>query len=200
MRLSGQRGKGLRTKRLRVILLNFDNDGERHMKIIKIIAAAASLLILAAVPASAQTAEAALKSADGKDVGGVQLTQTPTGVLLKASVEGLPPGEHAFHVHAVGKCDPPFDSAGGHFNPDGKKHGLMAPEGHHAGDMPNLHIPQSGELVVEVLNPAVTLEQGKPNSVFGPNGTAIVIHAGVDDYKTDPTGNAGGRIACGVIK
>ena len=75
-----------------------------------------------------------------------------------------------------------------------------APEGHHAGDMPNLHIPQSGELVAEVLNPAVTLEQGKPNSVFGPNGTAIVIHAGVDDYKTDPAGNAGGRIACGVIK
>jgi superoxide dismutase, Cu-Zn family len=66
--------------------------------------------------------------------------------------------------------------------------------------MPNLHIPQSGELVVEVLNPAVTLEQGKPNSVFAPNGTAIIIHAGVDDYKTDPTGNAGGRIACGVIK
>jgi Cu/Zn superoxide dismutase len=98
-------------------------------------------------------------------------------------VKGLPPGEHAFHVHAVGKCDPPFDSAGGHFNPDGKKHGLMVLEGHHAGDMPNLHIPQSGELVVEVLNPAVTLEQGKPNSIFGPNGTAIVIHAGVDDYR-----------------
>ena len=88
---------------------------------------------------------------------------------------------HAFHVHAVGKCDPPFDSAGGHFNPAGKKHGLMASDGHHAGDMPNLHSPQSGELVVEVLNPAITLEQGKPNSVFGPNGTAIVIHAGVDE-------------------
>ena len=170
------------------------------MWVIKFTAVAASLLILAGVPSWAQTAVAALKSADGKDVGAVELTQTPTGVLLKASVKGLPPGEHAFHVHAVGKCDPPFDSAGGHFNPDGKKHGLMVLEGHHAGDMPNLHIPQSGELVVEVLNPAVTLEQGKPNSIFGPNGTAIVIHARVDDYKTDPAGNAGGRIACGVIK
>jgi Cu-Zn family superoxide dismutase len=187
------------TKLFRVILLKFDNDGERHHEDPKITAASASLLILAAVPASAQTAVAALKSVDSKDVGAVELTQTPTGVLLKVSVKGLPSGEHAFHVHAVGKCDPPFDSAGGHFNPAGKKHGLMASDGHHAGDMPNLHIPQSGELVVEVLNPAITLEQGKPNSVFGPNGTAIVIHAGVDDYKTDPAGNAGARIACGVI-
>jgi superoxide dismutase, Cu-Zn family len=169
------------------------------MKTVKIIAAASSLLILAAAPASAQTAKAALKSTEGKDVGTVELAQTPAGVLLKVSVKGLPAGEHAFHVHAVGKCEPPFDSAGGHFNPGGKKHGLMAPEGPHAGDMPNLHIPQSGELVVEVLNVAVTLERGKAHSVFGPNGTAIVIHAGVDDYKTDPAGNAGGRIACGVI-
>jgi superoxide dismutase, Cu-Zn family len=168
------------------------------MKTPKFIAAAAGLLILAA-PASAQTAKAALKSTDGKDVGTVELTQTPSGVLLKVSVKGLPAGEHAFHVHAVGKCEPPFDSAGGHFNPGGKKHGLMAPDGHHAGDMPNLHIPQNGELVGEVLNSAVTLERGKAQSVFGPNGTAIVIHAGVDDYKTDPAGNAGGRIACGVI-
>jgi superoxide dismutase, Cu-Zn family len=184
---------------LRYLIENSIMSGSDTMKILKIIAAAASLLVLAAVPASAQTAKAALKSVDSKDVGAVELTQTPAGVLLRVSVKGLPPGEHAFHVHAVGKCDPPFDSAGGHFNPGGKKHGLMAPEGHHAGDMPNLHIPQSGELVVEVLNPAITLEQAKPNSVVGPNGTAIVIHTGVDDYKTDPAGNAGGRIACGVI-
>jgi superoxide dismutase, Cu-Zn family len=173
--------------------------GGNAMKTIKIIAAAASLLILAAAPASAQTAKAALKSTDGKDVGTVELAQTPAGILLKVSVKGLPAGEHAFHVHAVGKCEPPFDTAGGHFNPGSKKHGLLASDGPHAGDMPNFHIPQSGELVVEVLNVAITLERGKAHSVFGPNGTAIVIHAGVDDYKTDPAGNAGRRIACGVI-
>ena len=163
---------------------------------------AAILLAGSAAPAQAQsqTAKAALKTADGKDAGSVTLTQTPRGVLLALAVKGLPPGEHAFHVHAVGKCEPPFDSAGGHFNPDSHKHGLIAAEGAHAGDMPNLHIPAGGELMVEVLNAAITLEKGKPNSVFDADGSAIVIHAGKDDYSTDPTGNAGGRIACGVVQ
>jgi Cu-Zn family superoxide dismutase len=154
----------------------------------------------ASAPAAAQTAAAMLKDAQGKDVGTANLSQTPAGVLLRLSIKGLPAGEHAFHVHAVGKCEPPFTSAGGHFNPGGKKHGIEAAEGHHAGDMPNLHIPQSGDLIVEVLNAAITLDKGKPNSVYHPGGTAIVIHAGADDYKSDPAGNAGGRIACGVIQ
>jgi Cu-Zn family superoxide dismutase len=149
--------------------------------------------------AHAQTASSELKDADGKSVGTATLTQTPHGVLIALSVKALPAGEHAFHVHAVGKCEPPFTTAGGHFNPAGKKHGMMAVEGEHAGDMPNLHIPASGEQSIEVVNTAVTLEKGKPNSVFGPDGTALVIHAGKDDYKTDPTGDAGGRIACGII-
>jgi Cu-Zn family superoxide dismutase len=161
---------------------------------------AALVLAATALPAAAQTAKATLKTADGKDAGSASLTQTPTGVLIALSVKNLPAGEHAFHVHAVGKCEPPFTSAGGHFNPDTKKHGLMVMEGHHAGDMPNLHIPASGEIAVEVINASITLDKGKPNSVFGPNGTALVVHAGKDDYKTDPTGDAGGRIACGVIE
>jgi len=164
-------------------------------------AALAALIVAAtALPAAAQSAKATLKTADGKDAGSATLTQTPSGVLIALSAKNLPAGEHAFHVHAVGKCEPPFTSAGGHFNPESKKHGMMAMEGHHAGDMPNLHVPASGEIAVEVVNASITLDKGKTNSVFGPNGTAFVIHAGKDDYKTDPTGDAGGRIACGVIE
>jgi Cu-Zn family superoxide dismutase len=149
---------------------------------------------------AAQTAKSTLKNADGKEVGTAELVQLPAGVLIKLSLSGLPAGEHAFHVHGAGKCEPPFTTAGGHFNPDNKKHGLMAGEGHHAGDMPNLHIPADGVLAVEVVNDSVTLDKGKPNSLYGPNGTALIIHAGKDDYKTDPTGDAGGRIACGLVE
>jgi superoxide dismutase, Cu-Zn family len=153
-----------------------------------------------AAPAAQPSAKAELKSADGKDVGTVMLTQTRSGVQLKLALKDLPPGEHAFHVHAVGKCEPPFTTAGPHFNPEQKKHGLKSPEGHHAGDMSNITIPASGNLSLTVVNKDITLEKGKPNSVFQDAGTAIVVHANKDDYVTDPAGNAGDRIACGVIQ
>ena len=147
----------------------------------------------------AQTAKSTLKDASGKEVGQVQLLQTPHGVLVRVSLKGAPAGDHAFHIHAVGKCEPPFTSAGPHFNPASHKHGMEAPEGAHAGDMPNLHIPASGELTVEIANPMVSLVKGEANSVFDADGSAFIVHAGADDYKTDPTGNAGDRLACGVI-
>ncbi|MBX9774083.1 MAG: superoxide dismutase family protein [Xanthobacteraceae bacterium] len=162
-------------------------------------AALIAVSLSSASPATAQTAKAALKDQKGVDVGTVDLTQTPAGVMLRLSLKGMPAGERAFHIHAVGKCEAPFTSAGGHFNPGGQKHGLLVGPGH-AGDMPNLHVPASGILEVEILNAAVTLEKGKPNSLFGKEGTAIVIHAGKDDYKSDPAGNAGDRIACGIIQ
>jgi len=164
------------------------------------IAVAAAALLAVSSAASAQTAKATLKNADGASVGSADLIQVNDGVLIKIALKGVPAGLHAFHVHAVGKCEPPFTTAGGHFNPESKKHGMMAADGHHAGDMPNLVVPSSGELSLEVVNTAITLDKGKPNSVFKPEGTALVVHAAPDDYKTDPTGDAGGRIACGVIE
>jgi superoxide dismutase, Cu-Zn family len=170
------------------------------MKVLCTAMVTASLLALVTMSAAAQSAKATLKNADGKEVATAALTQSPAGVLIRLTVKGLPPGERAFHIHAVGKCEPPFTSAGPHFNPGGRKHGFMAAEGHHAGDMPNLHVTASGELVLEVLAPEVTLEPGKPNSLLGGQGTALVIHAGKDDYKSDPAGDAGGRIACGLVE
>ena len=162
--------------------------------------ATALISTLALTSASAETAKAAFKNAEGASVGSADLVQVNDGVLIKLTLKGLPPGGHAFHVHAVGKCEAPFTTAGGHFNPANKKHGMMAKDGHHAGDMPNLVVPESGDLTVEVVNTAITLEKNKPNSLYQPNGTAFIVHAAPDDYKTDPTGNAGGRIACGVVE
>ena len=175
------------------------------MKLISCLAAlgAAALLgpalLQGAAAEDTATAKASLKDAKGQDVGVASFTQTLAGVLVRLSVRSMPSGEHAFHIHAVGKCEPPdFASAGGHFNPTNTHHGMMSGPGH-AGDMPNLHIPADGGLDVEVLNPAVTLDKDKPNSVFHPGGTAVVIHAGKDDYTSDPAGNAGGRIICGQM-
>jgi superoxide dismutase, Cu-Zn family len=158
----------------------------------------ATTLAIAAPANAVDKVSAVLKEKDGKEVGKVELTDTPSGVLMRLVLDGIPPGDHAFHVHAVGKCDPPdFKSAGPHFNPDQTKHGLMNPEGPHSGDMPNLHVPDSGKLTVEVFNEMVTLDAEQ--ALLDDDGSAIVVHAVADDYKTDPAGNAGDRIACGVV-
>ncbi|WP_200382348.1 superoxide dismutase family protein [Thiococcus pfennigii] len=140
-------------------------------------------------------AGATLRDPDGNQVGTVSLRETPNGLLLHARLVGLPPGTHAFHLHETGVCEPPFKSAGGHFNPDDSAHGFLVEDGPHAGDMPNIHVPDGGTLEFEVLTLAAAL---KPD-LLDDDGAAVVIHEGADDYESQPSGAAGPRIACGVI-
>ena len=168
----------------------------------KYLTIAAAIMLISPIPVYGQgdvlTARAELFDPSGKSVGTVSLEETPHGVLLNAGLRGMPPGVHAFHLHSVGRCEPPFKSAGGHFNPFGRQHGLLNPQGLHAGDLPNIHVGEGGALSFEVLAGLVTLGAGE-SSLFDADGSAIVIHEGPDDYRSDPAGAAGKRIACGVI-
>lgn len=171
------------------------------MRPLLLLGVAAVLAGCASVPTQKAplSAEAVLKDKDGKQVGVATLIETPEGVRVALTGYRLPPGGHGLHVHAVGRCDPPdFASAGAHFNPTGKQHGRMNPAGPHAGDLPNLVAAASGEAGLDITTKAFTLSPG-PSSLLGDKGTALVVHANPDDDKTDPTGNSGGRIACGLI-
>jgi superoxide dismutase, Cu-Zn family len=150
-------------------------------------------------PSGDTSATADLRTPAGQSVGTATLTQVGGAVRILLEAKGLSPGLHAMHVHAVGKCDPPdFTSAGAHFNPTGKQHGALNPQGSHAGDLPNLNIAADGSGRLETTTEQITLGTGS-TSLWDTDGSALVIHAAPDDFKTDPTGNAGGRIACGVI-
>lgn len=153
----------------------------------------------ASTAAFAQSANADFMNAQGQKIGTAQIRPSGNGIEIDLTVSQLPPGTHGVHFHNVGKCDAPdFTTAGSHFNPTAKKHGKENAAGPHAGDLLNIEVAADGTAKATLVDPNVTLGTG-PNSLFHEGGTALVIHAAADDYKTDPSGNSGARIACGVI-
>jgi superoxide dismutase, Cu-Zn family len=164
-------------------------------------AAAVVLVSSASFAASPKPVTVKMTTTDGKDAGTITLSEKKGAVDFKLDLMNLPPGEHGIHVHQTAKCEAPdFKTAGGHFNPTGKKHGIKNPDGPHEGDVPeNLTVKPDGTLKTSFVMKTVSLDPAAPNSLFLNGGTAIVIHAQADDMATDPSGNSGARIACGTI-
>jgi superoxide dismutase, Cu-Zn family len=182
-----------------------DPKGEIHMKkvmfLLATLAVIISLTTMNAQAASPALATAVLMDAEGQVIGSAKFVEDSTGTVhVNVHVEGLEPGLHGIHIHAIGTCTPPdFISAGSHYNPFGKEHGLENPDGPHAGDLPNLMVNEAGVGHLNTTTDLVTLSSG-PTTLFDADGSALVIHANPDDQVTDPTGNSGARIACGVIE
>jgi len=166
------------------------------------IASLGLFLLAAEGPAMAAggTAVAELKLANGTDIGTVTLTEVAAGVLLKIDLKGLPPGPHGFHVHEAGKCEGDFSSAGQIYNPLGAKHGFVNDEGPMAGDLANIVAGPDGTARAEMMSTYLHLNMDTDDTLFGANGTAIVVYEKADDYQTEPEGGSDKRIACGVIK
>jgi Cu-Zn family superoxide dismutase len=156
-----------------------------------------------AQPAAANAAvvNVNLINIQGAEIGKAQLSQTADGVKIHLEASKLPPGTHGFHIHEIGMCEKPdFVSAGPHLNLLNKQHGFLNPHGFHTGDLPNIEVGANGKVTADIVAKTLTLEKDKPNTLFRTQGASLVIHEKADDYKTDPSGNSSGRIACGVIK
>lgn len=162
----------------------------------RLITATAIAAMIAGTASAQPGAMAMLKGQDGQEAGHVTMTQGPGGTLFHAELSGLAPGWHSFHVHEVGSCEDGFDAAGGHYAPDGKGHGLLAEDGAHAGDLPNIHVANDGTAMAEVYSSRLTVADGAA-PLMDEDGSAIVIHENPDTYASEA--GAGGRIACGVI-
>lgn len=172
------------------------------MRMNGMLAGAAVLVLAGCAGAGAMTDTQAvtLRDSGGRTVGTALLTPATDGVQVVLSTNGLPAGVHGVHVHMNGTCDAPdFTTAGGHFNPTSRQHGTENPAGPHAGDLPNMTVDANGRGTVTGVARGVTLMGGGANSLRKPGGTSLMVHATADDYRTDPSGNSGARIACGVI-
>ncbi len=169
-----------------------------------VVPGAALLLAAGATPLAAEEGRAVLRSLEGTEIG--TATFRPAGfggLILTLAATGLTPGAHGFHLHEVGECDAEtgFESAGGHLNPTGRSHGWLSEMGPHLGDLPNILVPETGEIAVEFFVPMLSLGPvADAHSLMAGDGAAVMIHSDPDDYQTDPGGNAGDRIACGVIE
>lgn len=175
---------------------------KRFSVVLMLVLLTAAVLATAAAAGNdgAEHASATLADTAGNEIGTARFTEDATGVLhVNVKVKGLTPGLHGIHLHAVGACAPSFAAAGGHHNPLGTQHGLDNPAGAHAGDLPNLVVNGAGVGHLDATSDRARLSAG-PTSLFDADGSAIVIHANEDDQATDPTGNSGGRVACGVIE
>jgi Cu-Zn family superoxide dismutase len=152
------------------------------------------------VAADAAVIKTSIINTSGKKIGTAEFSPTAEGVKIHLVASKLPPGMHGIHIHEVGLCvKPDFATAGMHLNPSSKHHGFENPQGSHAGDLPNIEVGADGKVTVDLVDKAVTLEKGKPNSLLNEQGVSLIIHEKSDDYMTDPSGNSGGRIACGVL-
>lgn len=147
--------------------------------------------------ASEGNVTATMRDSTGRELGTLTLTESAQGISITGTLRGLPPGEHGFHLHAVGQCTPAFDAAGDHWNPTNRQHGTQNPQGPHFGDMSNITVGPDSTVAIQATTPGGTLRGANP--LLDSDGAAVMVHADPDDYRSDPAGNAGDRIACGVV-